>query len=189
MTVRGLRAQAPAVKGPGIAEILWRMSEELTGIEVAKGIVAPEWIDQNGHMNVAYYVLAFDLAIDALWALLGITDEYIQRTRGSTFAVESHVTYQRELTEGEPYRVTMQLLAYDAKRIHHFQRLYHADRGYLAATAEWMSLHVDLDSRRVTAWPEDVLAALGELAARQQGETLPAEVGSRMQIRNPTYAL
>ena len=25
--------------------------------------VLPEWIDHNGHMNVAYYVLAFDLQI------------------------------------------------------------------------------------------------------------------------------
>ncbi len=60
------------------------MGSKTVGMRVAEGIVRPDWIDYNGHMNVAYYVLAFDLAIDALWARIGITDEYIRDTRGST---------------------------------------------------------------------------------------------------------
>lgn len=159
------------------------------GIRVADGVVKPEWIDYNGHMNVAYYVLAFDLAIDALWARIGITDEYIRDTRGSTFAVETHVTYQEELKEGEPYFVAMQLLAYDEKRIHHFQRMYHAEKRYLAATAEWMSLHVDLNIRKVTQWPESVLEALADIAAIQGNGSNPEEAGGSMTISAPIYAL
>ena len=159
------------------------------GTRVADGIVRPEWIDYNGHMNVAYYVLAFDLAIDALWSRIGITDEYIRETRGSTFAVETHVTYQEELKEGAPYFVAMQLIAYDEKRIHHFQRMYHAEEHYLAATAEWMSLHVDLNVRRVTQWPETVLDALAEIAAAQDPGNFPEEAGSRMTIKTPIYTL
>lgn len=149
----------------------------------------PEWIDYNGHMNVAYYVLAFDYAIDALWARIGITDEYIRDTRGSTFAVETHVTYQQELREKEPYVVTMELLAYDSKRIHHFQRMYHAEQNYLAATAEWMSLHVDLNERRVSPWPEHVMQRLAELASQQGSGPAPEEAGSRMRVSEPIYAL
>jgi len=59
---------------------------EILGSRVADGVVKPEWIDANGHMNVAYYVLAFDLAVDALWEAFGITAEYIKRSYGSTFA-------------------------------------------------------------------------------------------------------
>jgi acyl-CoA thioester hydrolase len=166
------------------------MAEPATiGLTVAEGIVRPEWIDYNGHMNVAYYVLAFDYAIDALWARIGITDEYIRETRGSTFAVETHVTYQQELQEAEPYIVTMELLAYDAKRIHHFQRMYHAEKSYLAATAEWMSLHVDLNIRRVSPWPDNVLARLAEIAAQQENGHTPDEAGSRMKVNQPIYAL
>jgi len=75
-------------------------NDEMSGAQVAKGVVLPEWIDINGHMNVAYYVLAFDLGVDALWDGLGITSEYIEQSAGSTFAVECHITYQRELVEG-----------------------------------------------------------------------------------------
>ena len=110
-------------------------NNEILGARVADGVVLPEWIDANGHMNVAYYVLAFDLGVDALWEELGITPEYMERSYGSTFAVESHIVYEQELMEGDPYIVTSQILAYDDKRIHQFQRLYHAEKKFLATIA------------------------------------------------------
>lgn len=164
---------------------------DIVGIDVAGGTVQPEWIDLNGHMNVAYYVLAFDLAIDALWARLGITPEYVSRTSGSTFAVEAHLTYQDELREDDPYRVTMQIIAYDQKRIHHFQRMYHATRGYLAATAEWMSLHVNLDRRRVTEWPAEIIEKLDRIADEQASglpSSAPTELSGRIAVPNPIYS-
>lgn len=157
------------------------------GVVVSRGTVVPEWIDLNGHMNVAYYVLAFDRAIDDLWARIGITEHYIRSTQGSTFAVEHHVTWQRELVEGDPYVITSQIVAYDAKRIHQFQRMYHRDEGYLAATGEWMNLHVDLAARRVSAWPDATLDALAALV-REQGELpVPDELGKRMAVKNPLW--
>jgi len=164
-------------------------NETIIGDIVARGRVRPEWIDYNAHMNVAYYVLAFDLAIDALWDRLGITQDYIRETRGSTFAVETHVTYRRELCEDDPYVVTMELIAYDAKRIHQLQRMYHETEGYLAATAEWMSLHVDLSRRRVTQWPPRVLDELASIAAGQSRRPLPDDICGRMQVKSPIYRL
>lgn len=158
------------------------------GIEVARGEVPADWIDVNDHMNVAYYVLAFDHAIDTLWARLGIDDDYVARARCSTFAVECHVTYQRELRRGDLYVVTMEVLAYDAKRVHHFQRMYHAGERYLAATAEWMSLHVDLDARRVRPWPATIVAELGSIAAESGNGGAPAELCGRMRVSAPLFA-
>ena len=165
------------------------MNDEIRGARVAEGVVKPEWIDVNGHMNVAYYVLAFDLGVDALWEQLGITSEYIERTNGSTFAVESHVTYKRELLEGDPYLVTAQILAYDDKRIHQFQRLYHAEKGFLAATGEWMNLHIDLAQRRVSPWPDSILAKLAEFSRGQADQSYPEEAGKQMHMRNPIYTM
>ena len=162
---------------------------EILGAHVAHGVVLPEWIDANGHMNVAYYVLAFDLGVDALWEGFGITLEYIKRSYGSTFAVESHIIYQQELLEDDPYIVTSQILAYDDKRIHQFQRLYHAQKHYLAATAEWMNLHVDLEARRVSPWPDSILAKLAEYSAGQREQAYPGAAGKQMNIRSPIYAL
>lgn len=164
-------------------------SFDTRGEFVAKGRVRPEWIDYNAHMNVAYYVLAFDLAIDALWDRLGITAEYIERTRGSTFAVETHVNYKRELCENDPYIVTMELIAYDEKRIHQLQRMYHKEKGYLAATAEWMSLHVDLARRKVSAWPPEVLDELAVIASGQARRDLPEDICGRMRVKSPIYQL
>lgn len=162
---------------------------EMIGTVVCEGVVKPEWIDFNRHMNVAYYVLAFDLGVDALWSDFGIDDHYIDSTKGSTFAVECHVSYLNELNEGDPYIVTSQLLGFDEKRIHQFQRLYHAENGFLAATAEWMNLHVNLDTRRVTPWPDEILNKIAAFSTSQAGQARPGEAGHRISIKKPLYTL
>ncbi len=159
------------------------------GIDVHSGRVRAEWIDVNEHMNVAYYVLAFDLGVDALWARFGITDDYLREHRGSTFAVECQVAYKRELRLGEPYVLTAQILAYDEKRVHQFQRMYHAEHGYVAATCEWLNLHVDLDLRRVTPWPEPVLAGIAAFAAAQGGQRRPPDAGKRILVGTPYWSV
>lgn len=162
---------------------------EIAGTIVYQGKVLPEWIDLNNHMNVAYYILAFDHGVDALWDQFGITDDYMADTRGSTFAVECHVTYQKELLEGDPFIVTAQILGFDEKRIYQFQRIYHAEKGYLAATGEWMNLHVDLVSRRVSPWPDEILAQIRELAEGQTDQSWPEQAGRQMKIEKPLYSL
>jgi len=157
------------------------------GIEVMRGEVLPEWIDFNDHMNVAYYLLAFDHAVDALWATFGLTEDYIRTRNSSTIAVESHVTWQREIIAGDPYVVTTQVLAWDEKRIHQFQRMYHAEEGFLAATCEWMNLHFDTSIRRVAPWPDDIRARITEFAENQGTHPWPQEAGRRMQIKQPLY--
>jgi acyl-CoA thioester hydrolase len=153
------------------------------------GRVRAEWIDVNEHMNVAYYVLAFDQGVDALWAGFGITDDYVRTGRGSTFAVEAHVNWKRELVLDDPYEIRSQILAYDEKRIHQFMRMYHAEAGYVAATCEWLNLHVDLDARRVTPWPDEILARIAGFAVAQPGNVRPAEAGVRMQVRAPYWSV
>lgn len=155
------------------------------GAETYRGSVEPAWIDVNAHVNVAYYVLAFDLGVDALWTRFGITGESIASTGGSTFAVECHVTYQAELVEGDEFAVTSQVLACDEKRIHQFQRLYRLRDSRLAATAEWMNLFVDLETRRVARWPAAVLERMRGFIAEQGKTPMPAEAGKRMSVRSP----
>ncbi len=164
------------------------MSESMTGFAVMDGDVRDEWIDINGHMNVAYYLLAFDLAVDALWDRFGLCDAYVAERQMSTFAVESHVEYLRELRPNAPYTVTTQVLAVDGKRLHQFQRMYHRDEGFLAATCEWMNLHVDLSVRRVSPWPDDVLERILDFARRQPAHAWPESAGSQMHVRSPLYS-
>lgn len=162
---------------------------EIVGVEVSSGRVLPEWIDVNNHMNVAYYVLAFDRGVDSLWSRFGITDEHIREYQSSTFAVESHVMYRRELQLDDPFIVTAQILAFDEKRIHQFQRLYHAGEQFLAATAEWMNLHVDLATRRVAPWPNAILDDIQKIAVAQGEWPYPREAGRQMRISKPIYSV
>lgn len=151
---------------------------------VYRGRVGPEWIDVNGHMNVAWYLLAFDYGVDGLWNTLDLTDARREETGSSTFAVESHVCYVRELFEDQPFVVTARLLAWDAKRLHHVQRLFHAEEGWLSATCEWLHLHIDLGTRRVAPWPGEVIDRFADHAAADGGPW-PAEVGRTIAIREP----
>lgn len=164
-----------------------RIAENYEGLLVVEGKVRPDWIDVNQHMNVAYYVLAFDLAVDALWEQYGITENHINTSDSSTFAVESHITWQREMAEGEHYFITTQILAYDEKRIHQFMRMYHADKRYLAATAEWLNLHVDLSVRRVSPWPAQILQKIAAYAEAQPTGRWPQEAGKTMNVERPLY--
>ncbi|MDH3413494.1 MAG: thioesterase family protein, partial [Gammaproteobacteria bacterium] len=103
-----------------------------------QGTIKGDWIDYNGHMNVAYYVLVFDHATDALLDYLGMDEGYRANTGFTTYVLETHVTYDRELKEDDPVRVETQLLDFDAKRLHYFSRMFHAQEDYLAATTEIM---------------------------------------------------
>ena len=147
--------------------------------------VRPEWIDYNGHMNVAYYVLAFDHAVDAFLDFIGMDEDYRKRTGGTTFSVDCHVTYQREVSDGDPLRFTSQLLAYDEKRIHHFHHMYHAEDGFLAATCEWLSLHVDLEARRVVPMGADIATRLAATLQSHKDLPRPAEAGRGIAMPAP----
>lgn len=105
--------------------------------------VLPEWIDYNDHLNVAYYTLIFDRSADAAVDILNLGEAYRRAEDKTLVTAEAHVTYVRELKVGAEVRATFRLLDADAKSLHVYQELYHAD-GWLSATQESVLLHVDL---------------------------------------------
>jgi acyl-CoA thioester hydrolase len=129
-------------------------------------IVRPEWIDSNGHMNLAYYVVVFDLATDKLYAALGIGDAYREATGNSCFTAETHTIYERELRLGEQLRVHTWLLAADSKRLHYFHELFHTETGERSAAQELMALHIDMRVRRVASFPRERSLALQAAVAK-----------------------
>jgi acyl-CoA thioester hydrolase len=139
--------------------------------------VRADWIDYNGHMNVAYYVLVFDHATDAVMNSLGIGPAYVAAGQGAMFVVECHVTYDRELTEGDPVVVESQLLDCDAKRVQLFHRMRHADEGFQAATTEIMLVHVDQETRRSAPMPDAARERLDILLRRHATLGRPKEAG------------
>ena len=139
--------------------------------------VEPQWIDYNGHLNMAYYHVLFDRAVDEVFSLVGLTQDYVETRHASTFAAECHILYKRELTEGDLVRVTAQLIAFDDKRLHYYLEMRHANEGWLAATSENLSLHVDMVHRKVTPFPPDILANLALMKAAHSMMPLRATIG------------
>ena len=121
------------------------------GFRIYEGVVAPDWTDRNGHMNVVYYRRAFDQATQHMLSRIGLWDN--DNDYGSTFALEDHVTYQHELHPGRPFFVTYQLLDFSDKLIHAFLRLFGEPESpggqpVLAATCEHIGVYVDMRTRR-----------------------------------------
>jgi acyl-CoA thioester hydrolase len=147
-----------------------------------RDVVRPEWIDHNGHMNMGYYVVVFDFATDAFLAWVGLDAAHRASHQVTTFCLEAHVTYHREVRSGDPLRFTTLLLGHDAKRVHYFHEMYHATEGYLAATNELMSLHVSLASRRGAPMAAGVLQRLARIQATHDARPRPPQAGRRIGL-------
>lgn len=139
--------------------------------------VEPGWIDYNGHMNMAYYSVLFDRALDEAMGVLGLGADYARDTGRSTFTGEWRVRYVREVNLDDPVRITIQLIEFDDKRVHFYMEMRHARDLWLAAAAESLNLHVDLGRRKVTPFPADVLASLAIMKAAHSGLPRPEHLG------------
>ncbi len=152
-------------------------------LQIHQGTVLPEWIDYNGHMNVAFYVLAFDQATDTFFDYLGIGEEYKNKHNYSTFTLEGHITYDREVLEGDPLSFKTYLLDYDEKRMHYFHEMYHATKGYLASTNELMTIHIDMNIRRSAPFAPELSTRLEEIMAAHRALPRPEKAGRTIGIR------
>ncbi len=146
-----------------------------------EGEVRAEWIDLNGHMNLAYYVVLFDLATDALFDAIDIGRDYKERTGCGTFVAEMHTLYRRELLLGERVRISSQILAADEKRLHvaHEMRLLGSREN--AAMQELLHLHVDLESRRVAPFGAEAQKRVAAASAEHAVLPHPLWVGRRIK--------
>ena len=144
--------------------------------------IEPQWIDYNGHLNMAYYNVMFDRAIDELWLKLGIGPGYMRERKGSTFTAECHVRYVREIHLGDPLQVSVLLLGADEKRLHTFEELRHAKQGWLSATSENMSVHIDISSRRTAPFPPDIMARIAAVAVAHAAAPRPEGIGRKVAM-------
>ncbi len=144
--------------------------------------VEPEWIDYNGHLNMAFYNVLFDRGVDRVWERLGFGPAYSEAHGFTTYTAEFHLRYLREIHEGDTVRASFQLLDHDAKRLHFYQELIQSD-GWISATGEGLMLHIDQSGPRVAPMPADILANVEGLAAEHRTLPVPESVGKPIGIR------
>lgn len=145
--------------------------------------VLPEWIDDNGHMNVAYYVLAFDQATDSLYEQIGLSWDYLDAQNHSLFTLSMNVDYVQEVFVGAPLRITTQLLDCDGKRLHYFHQMYHAGDGFLSATNECLSMHVSMETRRSAPFSAETKECLRQVMSHHNELAWPDGAGRTIGLR------
>lgn len=146
-----------------------------------RGVVLPEWVDRNDHMNVGYYMVVFDEATTAFFDYCGMDAVYRQRLGVATFTLEAHATYERELRRDDPVQITTQLLDWSAKKVHYFHRMFHGEAGYLAATNELLSLHVDA-SRHAAPFAAGIRERFAALRQQQGALQRPSRAGRIISV-------
>lgn len=149
---------------------------------LARARVRPEWIDFNGHMTASAYVVAFDQAVFSLLGRIGVDPAYRSEAKCSTFALELHVTYRRELPADAPYTLHGRILAADAKKVHFWHEMRHAEEGWLSATQEVVNLHVDLNTRRAARFPELIAGKIDALLSEAHDLPYPDLAGGTVGL-------
>lgn len=141
-----------------------------------------EWIDYNGHLNMAYYNVLFDRGSDLAFAALGMGPDYARERRLTCYTAEIHVCYVREVHLGDRVTVSLQILDHDEKRVRFYQEMRHGD-GWLSATSENLMLHVDMTGPRVTPFPADIARRIAAMAKAHAVLPLPERAGRSIAIR------
>ena len=144
--------------------------------------IHPDWIDFNGHLNMGYYTVLLDLTCEDAWEAMGFGEAYRARTGCTTYSAEFHMRYLRELKVGDRVQSRFYLLDYDPKSFHGFFEMVHAE-GWLAATGEGVTLHVDQSGPRVAPMPDDIQARLKAIHDDHATLPRPAGIGSTIGIR------
>jgi len=149
-----------------------------TPLTIYRDVVRPEWVDYNGHLRDAFYLLIFSFATDALLDRIGL-DDAARRERGrSVYTLEAHVNYLHEIKEGTPVRVDARVLAHDAKRLHLYLELFADGHDDAVSASEQMLLHVDTrDGAKSAPFDDDVAARVAELHALQRDCVAPVYAG------------
>ncbi|GAA6187467.1 thioesterase family protein [Litorivita sp. NS0012-18] len=144
--------------------------------------IRPEWIDFNNHLNMAYYGVLFDHGLDEVFDDFGITQDYITTRKLTTYAAELRIRYLRELHLDAKVRVSFQILDMTDKSLHYFSELWHED-GWLSATAEGVSLHIDQSGPRVAPYPSEVHAKIAAMYEAHKDLPRPPSVDTPMTLR------
>jgi len=145
--------------------------------------ILSQWCKANGEMSNAYYGVVFDRCGDGGFELVGLGPDYVQKRGLSFYTAESHVCFIRPVCVGDQVIVTFRILDYDEKRIRTYEEMHHVD-GWLAATSEILSLHVDLSVSKVVPFPTDIVKNIEAMAAAHATLPPPERAGRHVDITN-----
>jgi len=147
-----------------------------------RGQVRPEWADDNKHMNLAYYLVMFDAASDAIFEVLNIGQDYRHRADRTAFAAETHLVYEREMNVGDWAHIATTIVDVDEKRLHLAHEMFRDGEAERACLQEIMFINVNLTTRRAAPWSDEVMQGLIEARDIHARGPRPAKLGRSLKI-------
>ena len=124
-------------------------------VYVSNQIIKSEWTDYNNHLNMAYYVLIFDVAWEVMLKKFNMGEQSAKTSGMSTMVVETNTTYDNEIKEGDQVEILLTFFDHDKKRLHFKMEMIEKKTNKLSSTIEMLSLHVDLNIRKVAEFDQE----------------------------------
>lgn len=149
-----------------------------------RGEVLPGWADDNQHMNLAYYLVLFDAASDAVFEDLDIGQNYRKIAGSTCFAAETHLVYEREMNVGDLARIVTTIIDVDAKRLHLAHEMFREGEASRTCLQEIMFINVNLATRRAAPWTGPAMRTLNEALAVHKRLPRPAKLGRAIGMRS-----
>ncbi|MBY4675362.1 thioesterase family protein [Marinobacterium arenosum] len=152
---------------------------------VYEGRVSPDWIDYNGHMNDACYVLVFSKAIDEFMVQIGLDEAFREEHQVSIYTLQSMVHYLQEVGEAEPLQVRAQLLESDGKKLRVFFSMWQPETALELAAMETLLLHVDMNAHRAAPFLPETQDKVSQLQRLHNTLAWPELAGRSIALKRP----
>jgi acyl-CoA thioester hydrolase len=159
------------------------MGGSVSPLPLGSWTVQADWVDYNGHLNDAYYAVVFSRAVDALMDRLGLDAAGRAATGHTIYTAALMIRYVREVKQGEPLDVDVQVLESDAKRLRVWLTMRHGGGGHVVSTSEQLLLSIDASGPRTSPWPESVGQAVAALTASHAEMAVPPEAGQGIALK------
>ena len=155
-----------------------------TPIILSEKRVLKDWIDYNGHMNVAFYTLAFDNSLDEfLENTLGIGETHASHNQQGPFVLQAHYHYLKEMSLDEKFNVRLLVVDCDEKRMHLCLDIFSVKQKKIIAVSETVLINVNLAIRKTEKYPTWALKRLEDLKNTHAHSNFPSVLGKPIGLK------
>ncbi len=139
-------------------------------VSLTNKVIIKDWIDYNGHMNLSYYILVFDMGAEVILSKFKMGEQSAKTTKRSTMVVETHTNYIKEVKENDEVIIYLSHVDHDKKRLHYKLEMYEKSKNILSATTEVLALYMNLDERKVTEFEKDKIKIMDNFIDKNKND-------------------
>ena len=131
-------------------------------VVLANKKIIKDWIDYNGHMNLSYYILVFDMGAEVILSKFEMGEHSAKTTKKSTMVVETRTNYLKEVKENEEVIISLSYFDHDKKRLHYKLEMHEKSTNNLSATTEVLALYMNLNERKVSEFEKEKIKIMDD---------------------------